>query len=135
MSKVKETNQCPDSKRLLQMWHEKKQILARKDFGDNPWRLAYEAFMTGFAMGFTQGSGKSCDAAPDQIYDIVTYRDCVGLGHIEESVENGERLKKVILDDFKCVVGFEGDSGEWEAEDTLRLFIKKTCKDLGNLRI
>ena len=42
--------------------------------------------------------------------------------------ENGERLKKVILDDFKCVVGFEGDSGEWEAEDTLRLFIKRYVK-------
>ena len=41
----------PDSTKLIELWHEDKEMLKEKDFRDDPWRLAYNAFMCGFGRG------------------------------------------------------------------------------------
>lgn len=41
----------PDSTQLIEWWHEDKEMLKEKDFRDDPWRLAYNAFMCGFGRG------------------------------------------------------------------------------------
>jgi len=37
---------------MIALWHEKKEILKEKDFRDDPWRLAYNAFLMGFSCGY-----------------------------------------------------------------------------------
>lgn len=44
---------CPDSTELIAMWKETKAMLEEKDFRRNSWRLAYNAFLEGFAKGIT----------------------------------------------------------------------------------
>lgn len=41
----------PDSTKLIELWHQDKEMLKEKDFHDDPWRLAYNAFMCGFGRG------------------------------------------------------------------------------------
>ena len=41
----------PDSTKLIELWHEDKEMLKEKDFRNDPWRLAYNAFMCGFGRG------------------------------------------------------------------------------------
>lgn len=41
----------PNSTKLIELWHEDKEMLKEKDFRDDPWRLAYNAFMCGFGRG------------------------------------------------------------------------------------
>ena len=41
----------PDSTKLIELWHEDKEMLKEKDFRDDPWRLTYNAFMCGFGRG------------------------------------------------------------------------------------
>jgi len=43
----------PDSTKLIELWHEDKEMLKEKDFRDDPWRLAYNAFMCGFGRGIS----------------------------------------------------------------------------------
>jgi hypothetical protein len=41
----------PNSTELIDMWDKEKAMLEEKDFRDDAWRLAYNAFMDGFAEG------------------------------------------------------------------------------------
>ena len=41
----------PNSTELIEMWHDEKAMLKEKDFRGDEWRLAYNAFMDGFARG------------------------------------------------------------------------------------
>lgn len=41
----------PDSTKLIELWHQDKEMLKEKDFRNDPWRLAYNAFMCGFGRG------------------------------------------------------------------------------------
>lgn len=41
----------PDSTKLIELWHEDKEMLKEKDFRNDQWRLAYNAFMCGFGRG------------------------------------------------------------------------------------
>lgn len=41
----------PDSTKLIELWHEDKEKLKEKDFRNDPWRLAYNAFLCGFGRG------------------------------------------------------------------------------------
>ena len=41
----------PDSTKLIELWHEDKEMLKEKDFRNDPWRLAYNAFLCGFGRG------------------------------------------------------------------------------------
>ena len=49
----KQEQPMPDSTKLIELWHEDKEMLKEKDFRDDPWRLAYNAFMCGFGRGIT----------------------------------------------------------------------------------
>ena len=48
---VEQEQPMPDSTKLIKLWHEDKEMLKEKDFRDDPWRLAYNAFMCGFGRG------------------------------------------------------------------------------------
>ena len=41
----------PDSTKLIELWHEDKEMLKEKDFRDDQWRLAFNAFLCGFGRG------------------------------------------------------------------------------------
>ena len=41
----------PNSTELIEMWDKEKKMLKEKDFRDDAWRIAYNAFMDGFAKG------------------------------------------------------------------------------------
>ena len=41
----------PDSTELIAMWEKTEAMLKEKDFRDDAWRLAYNAFLEGFAKG------------------------------------------------------------------------------------
>ena len=43
--------QMPNSTELIEMWHDEEAMLKEKDFRGDEWRLAYNAFMGGFAKG------------------------------------------------------------------------------------
>ena len=48
---LRQEQPMPDSTKLIELWHEDKEMLKEKDFRDDPWRLAYNAFMCGFGRG------------------------------------------------------------------------------------
>ena len=50
---IRKDKMMPNSTELLAKWEEAKAMLQEKDFGDDPWRLAYNAFLEGFAKGAT----------------------------------------------------------------------------------
>lgn len=51
ISTLQQEQPMPDSTKLIELWHEDKEMLKEKDFRDDPWRLAYNAFMCGFGRG------------------------------------------------------------------------------------
>lgn len=50
---VRKDKAMPDSTELIAKWEETKAMLKEKDFRGDPWRLAYNAFLEGFAKGAT----------------------------------------------------------------------------------
>ena len=61
----------PDSTKLIELWHKDKEMLKEKDFRDDPWRLAFNAFMCGFGRGIAvnkQEQPKSgCSEKPNNL--------------------------------------------------------------------
>ena len=53
ISSLQQEQPMPDSTKLIELWHQDKEMLKEKDFRDDPWRLAYNAFMCGFGRGIT----------------------------------------------------------------------------------
>ena len=51
ITSLQQEQPMPDSTQLIEWWHEGKEMLKEKDFRDDPWRLAYNAFMCGFGRG------------------------------------------------------------------------------------
>ena len=51
IASLQQEQPMPDSTKLIELWHEDKEMLKEKDFRDDPWRLAYNAFMCGFGRG------------------------------------------------------------------------------------
>ena len=51
IASLQQEQPMPDSTQLIEWWHEDKEMLKEKDFRDDPWRLAYNAFMCGFGRG------------------------------------------------------------------------------------
>lgn len=49
----KQEQPMPDSTKLIELWHEAKDMLKEKDFRDDQWRLAYNAFLCGFGRGIS----------------------------------------------------------------------------------
>ena len=50
---VRKDKTMPNSTELIAEWEETKAMLQEKDFRGDPWRLAYNAFLEGFAKGIT----------------------------------------------------------------------------------
>lgn len=53
INSLQQEQPMPDSTKLIELWHEDKEMLKEKDFRDDPWRLAYNAFMCGFGRGIS----------------------------------------------------------------------------------
>lgn len=51
ITSLQQEQPMPDSTQLIEFWHEDKEMLKEKDFRDDAWRLAYNAFMYGFGRG------------------------------------------------------------------------------------
>ena len=100
----------PDSTKLIELWHEAKEMLKEKDFRDDPWRLAYNAFMCGFGRGIAVNKQEQ----PEVIDHI-----CSRAG-IPAPFMDGNQWSILKGDDIQVgVVGF-GDT----KEDALVDFIK-----------
>ena len=59
---LQEEQPMPDSTKLIELWHEDKEMLKEKDFRDDPWRLAYNAFMCGFGRGIAVNKQEQPDS-------------------------------------------------------------------------
>ena len=62
----------PDSTELIEMWDAEKAMLQEKDFQGDTWRIAYNAFMDGFARGTCvkfekQKEQKPAECIPDSV--------------------------------------------------------------------
>ena len=51
LDSLQQEQPMPDSTKLIELWHEDKEMLKEKDFRNDPWRLAYNAFLCGFGRG------------------------------------------------------------------------------------
>ena len=51
ITSLQQEQPMPDSTKLIELWHEDKEMLKEKDFRNDPWRLAYNAFLCGFGRG------------------------------------------------------------------------------------
>ena len=51
LDSLQQEQSMPDSTKLIELWHEDKEKLKEKDFRNDPWRLAYNAFLCGFGRG------------------------------------------------------------------------------------
>ena len=58
ITSLQQEQPMPDSTKLIELWHKDKEMLKEKDFRDDPWRLAYNAFMCGFGRGITVNKQK-----------------------------------------------------------------------------
>ena len=56
----------PNSTKLIEMWDAEKEMLKEKDFRDDAWRLAYNAFLDGFARGTCVKPEKQKEQKPIQ---------------------------------------------------------------------
>jgi len=58
----------PNSTELIEMWDNEKVMLKEKDFRDDAWRLAYNAFMDGFARGTCVKFEKQKEPTTEELY-------------------------------------------------------------------
>ena len=56
----KEQSTMPNSTELIAKWEETKKMLEEKDFRGDAWRLAYNAFLEGFAKGVKVKEPRDC---------------------------------------------------------------------------
>ena len=62
----------PDSTKLIELWHEDKEMLKEKDFRNDPWRLAFNAFLCGFGRGIAvKKQEQSKEVNEDFFFDEV----------------------------------------------------------------
>lgn len=54
ISSLQQEKQMPDSTQLIEEWENTKSMLEGKDFRNDSWRLAYNAFLEGFTVGCAQ---------------------------------------------------------------------------------
>ena len=54
-----------DSTEMIALWHQKKEILKEKDFRNDQWRLAREAFFMGLSCGYGECKEKMLKEAVD----------------------------------------------------------------------
>ena len=71
INSLQQEQPMPNSTQLIELWHADKEMLKEKDFRDDPWRLAYNAFMCGFGRGLAvkqqeqlEKSKKDCNNCP-----------------------------------------------------------------------
>lgn len=53
INSLQQEHPMPDSTKLIALWHEDKEMLKEKDFRNDPWRLAFNAFLCGFGRGIS----------------------------------------------------------------------------------
>lgn len=80
----------PDSTQLIEWWHEGKEMLKEKDFRDDPWRLAYNAFMCGFGRGIAV---KKQEQQETEMKSPFTGGKVAILSREEEVTFRGEKIK------------------------------------------
>lgn len=74
VTSIQQEQPMPDSTKLIELWHEDKEMLKEKDFRDDPWRLAYNAFMCGFGRGIAVN--KQNHPGVDAVKDLaLTWED------------------------------------------------------------
>lgn len=61
----------PNSTELIEMWDKEKAILEEKDFRGDEWRLAYNAFLDGFARGCSVKQKERKDNSDAPLSEIV----------------------------------------------------------------
>lgn len=61
--------QMPNSTELIEMWDKEEAMLKEKDFRGDKWRLAYNAFLDGFARGTCVKSEKQKEQKPTDLVE------------------------------------------------------------------
>ena len=99
----------PNSTELIEMWHKEKAMLKEKDFRGDEWRLAYNAFMGGFARGTCVKFEKQKEQKPNKdtgfpsvtkfVYnksDEEFIRDCANILKGNDYGASAERLLSML---------------------------------------
>lgn len=67
----------PDSTKLIELWHEDKEMLKEKDFRNDQWRLAFNAFLCGFGRGIAVNKQEQPEVDLEKEIDRVFFqKDC-----------------------------------------------------------
>ena len=92
ITSLQQEQPMPDSTKLIELWHEDKEMLKEKDFRDDPWRLAYNAFMCGFGRGIAVNKQEQpevdLDALVNEAFD--KYSSVDGYGQLSVSFNRAE---------------------------------------------
>lgn len=111
----------PNSTELIEMWHAEKAMLKEKDFRGDEWRLAYNAFMGGFARGTCVKIEKQKEQKP------VEKQDYSGLTDLERAIHRGflcagiENVPVTIIKETARDFLAQMKPAEWSEEDSLHL--------------
>ena len=128
----------PNSTELIEMWHDEEAMLKEKDFRGNEWRLAYNAFLDGFAKGTCVKFEKQKEQEP--ITDSVKFEEGFKAGREFERREqkpiNSYDIVPYIDDKIAALqdmwreekVAFDWDDMHEMIEDVARHFYQKEQK-------
>lgn len=71
INSLQQEHPMPDSTKLIELWHEDKEMLKEKDFRNDPWRLAFNAFLCGFGRGISVKQEQPEEVNEDFFFDEV----------------------------------------------------------------
>lgn len=80
----------PNSSELISAWYGVKSILQEKDFRGDEWRLAYNAFMSGFSKGLNTQNGKEMknEELKEAIAKYIESKELVLMGYSPEYIDD-----------------------------------------------
>lgn len=101
ITSLQQEQPLPDSTKLIEFWNEDKEMLKEKDFRDDAWRLAYNAFMCGFVRGVSVKKQERTEVDLEiakkvviELHPVMEYCTSMelGMGAMIELVMHGYKL-------------------------------------------
>ena len=78
----------PNSTELIEMWHNEEAMLKEKDFRGDTWRIAYNAFLDGFAQGMMVKQKEQKSAEEQDYSGLTDLERAIHRGFLVAGVEN-----------------------------------------------
>ena len=111
ITSLQQEQPMPDSTQLIELWHKDEEMLKEKDFRNDQWRLAFNAFMCGFGRGIAvkmqeqpsedleKEIGSSLNEAAQKVEDYYDVGEehgylCCHRGNIKDAFKAGAEWQK-----------------------------------------